>query len=126
MAVTGLSGASGSENFYKIDVPAGQDFLTIETSGGTGDVDLYVKKGDKPSTTSWDYRPYLIGNNEKVNVTNPAAATWYILLRGYQAYSGLTLKATYGTNTSRRHRRGQQLRPATRTASPCGGSSPPI
>jgi len=95
----GLSGASGSEKFYKITVPAGQDFLTIETSGGTGDVDLYVKKGAKPSLTSWDYRPYLIGNNEKVEISNPAAATWYILVRGYQAYSGLTLEATYGVDT---------------------------
>ncbi len=97
--VTGLSGAMGSEKFYKIDVPAGQTFLRIETSGGTGDVDLYVKKGAKPTVTSWDYRPYLIGSNETVVVTNPAAATWYIMLRGYQAYTGLTLKATYGTTT---------------------------
>ncbi len=25
----------------------------------------------------------------------PAAATWYIMLRGYVAYTGVTLKATY-------------------------------
>jgi hypothetical protein len=31
-----------------------------------------------------------------VEVANPAAATWYIMLRGYQAYAGVTLKATYG------------------------------
>ena len=99
VAVTGLSGASLSEKFYKIVVPAGQDYLTIETSGGTGDVDLYVKRGSKPTLASWDYRPFLIGNNETVDVTNPAAATWYILLKGYQPYSGLTLKATYGTHT---------------------------
>ena len=61
----------GSEKFYKIDVPAGQEYLTIETSGGTGDVDLYVRKGSKPTLTSWDYRPYLIGNNEKVEVDEP-------------------------------------------------------
>jgi len=96
--VTGLSGASGSEVFYKITVPAGQDFLNIEISGGTGDVDLYVRKGSKPTLTSWDYRPYLIGNNESVEITNPAAAVWYIMLRGYQAYTGLTLTATYGVN----------------------------
>jgi uncharacterized membrane protein len=99
VAMTGLSGASGSETFYKIDVPTGQDFLRIEISGGTGDADLYVKKGAKPTLTSWDYRPYLIGNNEKVDVNSPAAATWYVMLRAYQAYAGLTLKATYGVNT---------------------------
>ncbi|HSV98955.1 MAG TPA: pre-peptidase C-terminal domain-containing protein [Sedimentisphaerales bacterium] len=95
VAVTGLSGASGSEKFYKIDIPAGQDLLTIATSGGTGDVDLYVRKGSKPTLVSYDYRPYLIGNNETVEVPNPAAATWYIMLRGYQTYANVTLVATY-------------------------------
>lgn len=95
--VPGLSAATGNEAFYKIVVPAGQDFLDISISGGTGDCDLYVKQGAKPTATSWDYRPYLIGNNETVQVVNPAPATWYIMLRAYQAYSGLTLVATYGS-----------------------------
>ena len=97
VAVTGIAGTSGSEKFYKIVVPAGQDSLKIEMSGGTGDADLYVRKGSKPTLTSWDYRPYLIGNNETVEVSNPAAATWFIMLRGYSAYTGVTLKATYGS-----------------------------
>jgi len=96
--VAGISGAAGSEKFYKIVVPAGQDFLNITISGGTGDCDLYVKRGAQPTTTSYDYRPYLIGNNESVDVTSPAAATWYIMLRAYQTYSGLALVASYGTN----------------------------
>ncbi len=96
--VAGISGAAGSEKFYKIVVPAGQDFLSITISGGTGDCDLYVKRGAQPTPTSYDYRPYLIGNNESVDVTSPAAATWYIMLRAYQTYSGLTLVASYGTN----------------------------
>jgi hypothetical protein len=94
--VTGLSGVAGSEKFFKIDVPAGQDTLTFEISGGTGDADLYVRKGSKPTTASYDYRPYLVGNNEKVEIATPAAATWYVMLRGYQAYTGVTLVATYG------------------------------
>jgi hypothetical protein len=97
VAVTGLSGASGSEKFFKIDVPAGQDLLKVEMSGGTGDVDLYVRKGSKPTVASYDYRPYLIGNNETVEVANPAAATWYVMMRGYQTYANVTLKATYST-----------------------------
>jgi hypothetical protein len=100
--VPGLTGAAGSEKFYKIDVPAGQDFLNFEIAdgiGATGDADLYVKKGAKPTTASWDYRPYLIGNNEKVEIATPAAATWYVMIRGYQAYSSVTLTATYGITT---------------------------
>ncbi len=96
--VTGISGAAGSEKFYKITVPAGQDFLDIIMSDGTGDADLYVKRGAKPTTSSYDYRPYLIGNDETVEIDHPAAATWYIMIRAYQAYSGVTLVATYGTD----------------------------
>jgi hypothetical protein len=94
--VTGLSGAVGSETFFKIVVPAGQDTLDFQMSGGAGDADMYIKKGAKPSTTSWDYRPYLIGNNETVHLDNPAAATWYVMIKAYQAYSGVSLVATYG------------------------------
>ncbi len=94
--VPGLAGATGSETFYKIVVPAGQEYLDIAISGGPGDCDLYIKKGAKPTLTSWDYRPYLIGNNETVHIDNPAAATWYLMLKGYQAYSGMTLLASYG------------------------------
>ena len=49
MAVTGLTGATGSQTFFKINVPAGQAKLDIVMSGGTGDADLYVKKGAKPT-----------------------------------------------------------------------------
>ena len=87
VAVTGISGAAEGMKFFKIDVPAGQAKLEILMSGGTGDADLYVRKGAKPTTTEWDYRPYLIGNNEMVTIDTPEAATWYIMLRGYAAFS---------------------------------------
>ncbi|MBN2233388.1 MAG: PPC domain-containing protein, partial [Deltaproteobacteria bacterium] len=93
--VTGLSAAAGTETYYKIEVPSGQASLEIAISGGTGDCDMYVRQGAKPTTTEWDYRPYQIGNNETVTVTSPTAGTWYIMLRAYQAYAGLTIVATY-------------------------------
>jgi hypothetical protein len=89
----GLSGAQGSEVFFKIEVPAGRASLRIALSGGTGDADLYIKKGEKPTTKSFDYHPGLHGNDETVEVLNPAAATWYVMVQGYQAFSGVTLKA---------------------------------
>jgi hypothetical protein len=100
VAVTGLSGAANSEKLYRIEVPSGQISLEILISGGTGDCDLYVKRGAAPTTTTYDYRPFLAGNEESVTVSNPTADTWYILLRGYSAYASLTLKATYGAITT--------------------------
>ncbi|MBN1507439.1 MAG: pre-peptidase C-terminal domain-containing protein [Sedimentisphaerales bacterium] len=93
--LSNLAGAAGSESFYKIEVPAAQGSLKIEISGGTGDADLYVKKGAKPTTTDYDYRPYRAGSEETVEINNPAPGTWYVMLRGYHAYAGLTLVATY-------------------------------
>ncbi len=49
MPVTGVSGATGSQKFWTMSVPAGATNLTISTSGGTGDADLYVKFGSAPT-----------------------------------------------------------------------------
>ena len=98
--VTGISGAAGSERFYTISVPAGQDALEISITGGTGDCDLYVRKDAQPTMTDYDYRPYQVGNEETVTVDNPAAGTWHIMLRGYSVYSGVTLQASYSGGTS--------------------------
>lgn len=98
--VSNISGATGSWTYYKITVPSGQASLKITMSGGTGDADLYVKLGAQPTSTSYDYRPYLSGNNESVSVTNPAAGDWYIGLNGYAAYSGVSLNAVYSAPTS--------------------------
>ena len=93
--VNNLSGATGAWQYFKITVPSGQTSLAINMSGGTGDADLYVKLGAQPTLTVYDYRPYLTGNNESVNVSNPAAGDWYIGIEGYAAYSGVSLQATY-------------------------------
>ena len=52
VAVTGVSGAAGSDKLYSLDVPAGATGLKFVTTGGTGDADLYVKFGSAPTTTS--------------------------------------------------------------------------
>jgi hypothetical protein len=91
---SGLAGTTGSEKFYQVEVPAGRSKLEITTSGGTGDVDLYVKKGSKPTTSSYGWRSYRSGNNESVAIDNPQAGTYHLMLRGYAAYSGVTLNVT--------------------------------
>ena len=93
-AVTGLSGAASSERQFKINVPTGQSKLEVKISGGTGDADLYVKRGSTPTTSIYDSRPNLGGNNETATLNNPASGDWYVMVRGFSAYSGLSLVAT--------------------------------
>ena len=47
-------------------LPTGAKNLKLFTNGGTGDVDLYVKKGAYPNTTSYDAASLKAGNDESV------------------------------------------------------------
>ncbi|WNG27596.1 peptidase M4 [Cystobacter fuscus] len=95
VAKTGLSGATGSETFYYLDVPAGVA-STFALSGGTGDADLYVKAGSTPTTSSYDCRPYKTGNAETCSIAARTTATRiYVMLRAYSAYASVSLKGSY-------------------------------
>jgi hypothetical protein len=68
--------------------------VTFATSGGTGDADLYVKAGSAPTTSSYDCRPYTSSTAETCTFTPSANTTYYINVRAYAAYSGVSLKGT--------------------------------
>lgn len=95
VAMTGISGATGSETQFTMDVPAGATGLSFDMSGGTGDADLYVKFGSAPTTSSYDCRPYKNGNNESCPISNVQAGTYYVMLRGYNSFSGVSLVGNY-------------------------------
>jgi serine protease len=95
VAVTGLSGATGSQSFFTLAVPAGATNLKFEMSGGTGDADLYVKFGSAPTTSSYDCRPYHGGNTETCTITTAQTGTYHVMIHAYSAYSGVTLKGSY-------------------------------
>jgi serine protease len=95
VAVSNLSGSSGTELRYTIEVPAGSTNLVIETSGGSGDADLYVRFGSPPTTSSYNCRPYRNGNNESCSFATPQTGIYHIMVRGYSTFSGLTLRGSF-------------------------------
>src|SRR5690606_14513075 len=63
--VTGLAASSGNwTQTYTLVVPSGAANLSIRINGGSGDADLYVRRGAAPTTSSYLCRPYLSGNTE--------------------------------------------------------------
>lgn len=102
VAKTGLSGATNSDQVFTLEVPAGATGLSFTISGGSGDADLYVKFGSAPTASSYDCRPYKEGNNETCTISNVQAGTYYVVIKAYSAYSGLSLIANYtaGNGTS--------------------------
>ncbi len=93
--VTGISGAASSAQYWTINVPAGASNLVIGTSGGSGDADLYVRFGSAPTTTTYNCRPYLSGNSETCTFAAPSAGTYHVMVRGYSAFSGVSLVGSY-------------------------------
>lgn len=90
-----LSGSSGSWRHYTVEIPAGMATFTVDMAGGSGDADLYVRRGSQPTTSSYDCRPYRWGNTESCNFSNPQSGTWYISVRGYSSYSGVNIDAEW-------------------------------
>jgi hypothetical protein len=69
----------------------GATAMKFVISGGTGDADLYVRRGAAPTTTQYDCRPYTAGNNEVCEFNPSASGTYYVMIRAYSAFSGVTL-----------------------------------
>jgi len=93
--VTGLGATSGASLSYTVNVPAGSTQLRVAISGGSGDADLYLRQGSAPTDTVYTCRPYLSGNNETCTVNSPAAGTWYVRVKAYSTFSGVTVNAQY-------------------------------
>jgi vibriolysin len=89
-----LAGVTADKIRKTFVVPEGATKVTFKITGGTGDADLYVRFGAKPTLTLWDYRPYLVGNEETVVITPPQVGTYYLMVNGKTDFSGVTLKGT--------------------------------
>jgi hypothetical protein len=94
-AAVSVSGPQDSLRYFYMDVPAGRPSLTVDMWGGAGDADLYVRLGDVPTMATYHCRPYLTGNAESCTFTAPPAGRWFIMLHGFGAYTGVSVRATH-------------------------------
>ncbi|OJH42768.1 PPC domain-containing protein [Cystobacter ferrugineus] len=87
--VTGLSGSPIEDRYYSIQVPEGMPKLSVKVTQQTGSAEVYVQHGTRP----------LPGQGTACHggctLQAPAAGTWYILIRGFTTFSGLSFSAGY-------------------------------
>ncbi len=95
-----LSAEKTSEIFYHVTIPPGTDFFTVSTDGGSGNVDLFVKRNraavcSGPSVTLnecvFDESSDGPNNAERIVVNNPEPGEWFITLVASDTYSEVTL-----------------------------------
>ncbi len=77
--------------FGPFNVAAGTTLSAVIT--GTGDVDLYAKKGSAPTLTSYDCRPYKDGSSESCAIAGPGNV--WVAVNGYAASSTFKLVVKY-------------------------------
>jgi uncharacterized protein (TIGR03437 family) len=94
---------AGSEALYRFSIPPGATNFTVSTSGGSGDVDLFLRKGQPAvcqlsffafEPCQYDYESVNSGNVEAVSVNNPAPGDWYLSVSAFADYHGATLVTT--------------------------------
>ena len=105
VAQTGLQASLGQRLNFTLTLPADAKDLVIKTSGGKGDVDLYVKKAEAPTGNQFDCRPYKSGNEESCRFAEPTtnsanaavtqSTTYHIQLVAHSAFSQVSLSADY-------------------------------
>ncbi len=95
---TNLQADEGQWLYFRIQIPEGARNLKIRIEGGRGDADLYTRFGARPTDTAFDCRPWMDGNDEACGpIPAPRAGEYHIGVKGYEAFSGVTLTAGYET-----------------------------
>lgn len=92
-----VSGSADSRRYYRLQVPAGATRVTFRTTGGTGNVDLMVRSGAPPDTSTRDCASATVSNDEMCTFDAPVPGAWYLMLEGRSAYADVTTLAEYTT-----------------------------
>ncbi len=86
-------GVGGPMKFIAIDVPPGLREVNFNLFGGTGDVDMRIKKGARPSEDDFDCKSTVIdSNNETCNFGAPTPGRYWIGLLGFVDYADVKLQ----------------------------------
>ncbi|MCH7473108.1 MAG: Ig-like domain-containing protein [Gemmatimonadetes bacterium] len=96
--IANLSGNSGTELLFTMELPAPTTgTMVVELSGGPGDVDLYVHRGERPLNRN-DYECLSGGptTSERCVFNNAEPGTYHVVLFAFTTFSGTTLRVTTG------------------------------
>ena len=85
---TGTVAANAEKRYQTPTLPAGPHTFTLS---GTGDADLYVRRGSAPTTTTYDCRPYLETSAETCTVNLSSPGVIHVMVRGYASSSTFRL-----------------------------------
>lgn len=90
MTASGAVSQREDDHYETPKLPAGKYRFEMT---GTGDADIYVKIGAKPSASNWDCRPYKAGSSEVCEVELASPAQIFVMVNGWASQSTYDLVA---------------------------------
>jgi hypothetical protein len=100
VAASGSLTTSGATAMWQIVVAAScTQMVTTVSDPTSADFDSYGMMGSQPTTSSYTWRGYTSSHPEVVTYANPAAGTWYIMVKSYSGTGAYTITCTltYGS-----------------------------
>ncbi len=95
VARTGISGAAKEQLFFTLDVPSGATNLQFNTTGGSGDADLYVMYGSRPTLNNFDCKSTSSTSTESCAISNVQAGKYYVMVEAWNQISGVSLTGSF-------------------------------
>lgn len=93
VAIGDNEGGPDSQQFFTLYVPPGTyTGVEFKTEGGSGDLDLYVKRDAQPYINDYDCKSTRIGTAQYCHLPIPTGGLYYVMLQGNNAaYSGVSV-----------------------------------
>ncbi|MDP5214825.1 M20/M25/M40 family metallo-hydrolase [Pseudoalteromonas tunicata] len=92
---TGLTALAKQQLFFTLTFPIGASNLSFTTQGGSGDADLYVKFGQKPTLNNFDCKSTTATSNETCTINAVQAGVYHVMVEAWNDISGVTLLGKY-------------------------------
>jgi tetratricopeptide (TPR) repeat protein len=87
----GLSAPEGARIVVPLEITGDKLRMTLRMFGGQGDADLYLSYAEVPGLHSYQYRPYVNGNMEEINLESPTNGRWFLMVHAYRAFSDVSI-----------------------------------
>jgi hypothetical protein len=92
----GLAGEGGDTVAYSVDIPEGGSDVSFEIFGGSGEVELWVKRDDMPEEQDYDCRAV---RGEGVSTCSGEEGTHGLVVFGRGEFEDVSVRASYRVGT---------------------------
>ena len=90
-----LSGYTGLNQYFKVEVPQGTERLVVDLNDGAGEASLYMRLDQAPTTSTYEHHSTAQGSSDRIAFNDPTPGWWYILLTTKSAFTGVNIIAEF-------------------------------